>query len=273
MGKYQWQGRVALITGASSGLGRAIALAFAQRGARVALIARRREALERVAMEAAAFGAEALAVPADVRDASQVEQAIAQVLERWGRLDILVANAGVYVRAPAANLTMPLLEEAMAINYFGAARILLAGLPHLRRQRAGHLVLISSLDALTPLPLDAPYVASKAALAGLGDVLRQELRQEGIAVTVVYPGRIDTPMLKGWAVPRISAKIPPERVAEAVVRAVEKKRGRVILPLAGRLFYGVRLLAPSLADWLAGRLRLAGWPEEAHPEQTSEGGI
>ncbi len=270
---WAWPERVALVTGASSGLGRAIALALAQKGARVALVARRREALEAVAAEAAACGAEALVVPADVRDTGQVERAVAQVLQQWGRLDVVVANAGVYVRAPVAELTMPRLEEAMSVNYFGAARVLLAALPHLRRQKGGHLVLISSLDALTPLPLDAPYVASKAALAGLGDVLRQELRREGIGVTVVYPGRIDTPMLEGWAVPRISAKIPAERVARAVVRAVERGRGRVIMPAAGRLFYAVRLLAPNAADWLADRLRLTGWPEAIQAQQTSEGRV
>lgn len=259
-----WQGRVVLVTGASSGLGRAIALAFAQKGARVALMARRREMLERVAADVAALGAEALVVPADVREGADVEGAVAAVLQRWGRIDVVVANAGVYVRAPVADLAMPLLEEAMAINYFGAARVVLAALPHLRCARAGQIVLISSLDALTPLPLDAPYVASKAALAGLGDVLRQELRKEGIGVTVVYPGRLDTPMLEGWAVPRISAKIPPECVARAIVRAVEKRRCRVIVPAVGRLFYGIRLLAPGLADYLADRLRLAGWPEASH---------
>jgi short-subunit dehydrogenase len=214
--------------------------------------------LEEVARAVAAVGGQAVVLPTDVRDEAQTQHVVRRALETWGRVDIIVANAGAYVRSEATALTMTHLQEAIETNYYGAARLVLAALPAMLANRGGHIVLISSLDARTPLPTDGPYVAAKAALAGLGEVLRQELKVYGIAVTTVYPGRIDTDMIADIRVPRVSAKMPPERVARAVVRAIRVRRRQVILPYSAWLLIAIRALAPSLADWLTARLGLAG---------------
>lgn len=252
-------GKVALITGASSGIGRATALALAREGARVALIARREELLRAVATEVEALGGEPLVLPADVTRPEQVEQAVAQTIAHWGQVDILVAAAGAYIRAPVLQMTVADVERSMAVNFYGVLHAVLAVLPHMAARRSGHIVLISSADGKKGIPPDGPYVAAKFAVAGLGDILRQELRPLGIAVTTVFPGRVDTPMIAHLRVPWISAKIPPEAVARAILRALCRRTPEVILPLQVRLFVYVSALFPSLGDWFTRVFHLEGW--------------
>jgi short-subunit dehydrogenase len=135
----------------------------------------------------------------------------------------------------------------------------MAALPHLKARGSGHIVLMSSVDGKKGIPPDAPYVAAKFALAGLGDVLRQELRDDGIGVSVIFPGRIDTPLIDRLEVPRISAKVPPEAVANAVVSAIRRRTPEVVLPLHARLFLFANRLSPLLGDWAARTFSLDGW--------------
>lgn len=251
--------KAAIITGAASGIGRATALALAQQGADVALAGRREPELRAVAAEVEELGRRAITIPTDVTDRWQVEQLVQETLARLGRLDFVVANAGQYVRAPIAEATAADFERSMDVNFYGALHLILAALPHLKAQGSGHIVLMSSVDGKKGLPPDGPYVAAKYALAGLGDVLRQELRGSGIGVTVVFPGRVDTPLIEQLEVPAISAKIPPKAVGRAVATAIQRRRPEVILPAQAHLFVIVSKISPQLGDWAVRTFRLGGW--------------
>lgn len=251
--------RVAVVTGASSGIGRATALALAERGARVSLAARTESALHELADEVRLLGREALVVPTDVTDKEQVDRLMAKTMKRWGRVDILVANAGAYIRCPIRELTVQEMRRSMAVNFYGALYAVLAVQPHMVEQDDGHIVLVSSLDGKKGLPRDAPYVAAKFALAGYAEVLRQELRGSGVHVTTVFPGRVDTPLIDTLEVPRVSAKIPAEAVARSIIGAIRRPRPEVIIPLQGRMLHLVNVLSPRFGDWLVRLFHLQGW--------------
>ncbi|MGQ9466555.1 MAG: SDR family NAD(P)-dependent oxidoreductase [Anaerolineae bacterium] len=254
-------GHVAIVTGASSGIGRATARMLAKAGADVALLARREEALQEVAREVEEMGRQALVIPTDVTQRAQVERAVSETIARWGQVDILVTCAGDYIRAPVPQMTGADVERSMAVNFYGTLYPVLALLPHMLDRRQGHIILISSADGKKGIPPDGPYVMAKFAVAGLGDVLRQELRPYGIAVTTFFPGRVDTPMIAHLKVPWISAKIPPERVARAVLRAIRRRPPEVILPWQVRWFVYLSALFPSLGDWAVRQFHLEGWEE------------
>ncbi len=250
--------RIAIVTGASGGIGRATALALAEEGAHVALAARGVDALRAVAQAIESRGREALVVPTDVCQQDQVEHLVQATLERWGRVDILVANAGVYVRAPIASMTVADVQRSLAVNFYGELYAILAVLPTMCRQRSGSLVLISSMDGRKGIPTDGPYVVAKFALHGLGDVLRQELYGTGVYSTIVCPGRVATPMIAGMKLPRISAPISPEMVARAIVRAIYTHQPEVILPFGARMLDALDYLSPRLGDWVVRLFRLQG---------------
>lgn len=262
MRRSSLRNKVAVITGASSGIGRATALCLAREGARVALAARTESALHRVASEIDALGRETLVVPTDVTRRGDVDHLVAETLNRWERIDILVANAGAYIRSPVTELTVGDVERAMAVNFYGALHAVLAAQHHFLDQGSGHIVLVSSFDAKKGLPLDAPYVAAKFALAGYGEVLRQELSGHGIHVTTVFPGRVDTPLIEALEVPQVSAKISPEAVATNIVAAIRQRRPEVIVPFQARILHLVNVLSPRLGDWFVRRFHLQGWERE-----------
>ncbi len=258
--------KVAIVTGGSSGIGRATALALAEEGVHVSLAARTESVLCEVADDIRSLGCEALAVPTDVTCREQVDGLVAETMARWGRVDILVANAGVYVRSPIRELTVADVRRSMAVNFYGVLHTVLAAQPHMLERGSGHIVLVSSLDGKIGLPQDAPYVAAKFALAGYGDVLRQELRQAGVQVTSVFPGRVDTPMIETLEVPLISSKIPPEAVAKAIVSVLRWPRPEVIIPFRGRLLHWVNVLSPRFGDWFVRRFHIEGWDVEQAKE-------
>jgi short-subunit dehydrogenase len=197
-----------------------------------------------------------------VTQVDQVERLIAQTLARWGQVDILISNAGQYIRMPIASLNLQIVEQSMSINFYGGLNTILAVLPHMKARHTGHIVLVSSMDAKSPIPGDAPYVAAKFALSGFGDVLRQELNGTGIHVTTLYPGRVDTPMLANLRVPSISAKISPQAVARAILSGIERHQIEIILPFQAHLLNLLNFFAPSLSDWASRVFHLQGWDEE-----------
>jgi NAD(P)-dependent dehydrogenase (short-subunit alcohol dehydrogenase family) len=242
------QGKVILITGASTGIGRAAALSLARQGGCIALASRNEALLDEVAQEIRALGSDALVVPTDVTDRAQIDLLVEKTLFRWGRIDILISNAGQYIRAPIRDLKLQDMERSMAVNFFSHVNVVLAVLPAMRAQKRGHVLLVSSMDAKKGIPPDAPYVAAKYALSGFGEILRQELTPVGIAVTILYPGRVDTPMIENIAVPWISAKIPAANVAEAILHAIRHRPAEVILPFQAYPLYLLNFLSPRLAD-------------------------
>jgi NADP-dependent 3-hydroxy acid dehydrogenase YdfG len=257
--KHNFKDKIAIVTGASSGIGRATALALARQGVHLALASRREALLAELAEQIHDLGTEALVVPTDVTQRSQVVALVDETLNRWGRVDIMIANAGEYVRAPIRKLTVEDIDYSMSINFYGGLYAVLAVLPHMLDQNSGHIVLVTTMDAKKGLPPDAPYVSAKFALSGFGEVLRQELHDTGIGVTTVFPGRVDTPLIDDLKVPWISAKIPPEVVARAILGGIRRRRPEVITPKYSAALYYLNVLSPRLADWVVRAFHLEGW--------------
>src|SRR5574341_896503 len=255
-----FSGKTAIVTGASSGIGRALAVALGRAGSNVVLAARSVEALEDAAHQIAAAGGRALSIPTDVSQPDQVERLVQRTLDTWDRIDLLIANAGLYVRGPVNTLAVQDFERSMAVNFYGVLYPILSVLPVMQQQRSGHIVLMSTLDAKKGMPTDGPYVAAKSAAAGFCEVLRQELHGSGVEVTIVYPGRVDTPMIEGMKVHPISAKIAPESVARATLRGIRRRRAEVVVPaFRGWSMILADALFPRLADWVVRLFHLEGW--------------
>ncbi|HEX9617060.1 MAG TPA: SDR family NAD(P)-dependent oxidoreductase [Anaerolineales bacterium] len=261
MARMTIQDKVAIITGASSGIGRATALALAREGANVVLASRNLSALKDAAREVKALGRQALVIPCDVPQAEQVQSMVAETVERLGRVDILFANAGEYVRAPIKDMPISLLEQSMAVNFYGSVNAVQAVLPHMLAQSSGHIVLMNSMIALRPFPPDTPYAAAKSALKGFGENLRQELIGTGVYSTLVYPGRVDTPFIEDLKMPWLAAKISPEVVANSILKAIKHRKHKVIVaPFQSKMLYYLNFVLPvSVSDRLAYMLKLRGW--------------
>jgi NAD(P)-dependent dehydrogenase (short-subunit alcohol dehydrogenase family) len=263
---FFWK-KVAIVTGASSGIGRCTALELAKRGAFVALASRNEAALVQVADEIKRQGQNAIILPTDVTQRRQVERMVQGVLAQWGRIDILVSNAGEYIRVPILDLEPSDIQRSFDVNFFGGIHCIKAVLPSMLEQNAGHIVCVTSMDGKIGLPPDAPYVSAKFALTGFCEVLRQEVREHGISVTNVLPGRVDTPMIEQLQFLWISPKISAEKVALSIMDAIRKRKTMVILPFGARLLYYIDIFWPRLSDWLIRYLRLEGWRVTKNQQQ------
>lgn len=259
MSTNRFQDKVAIVTGASAGIGRATAVALAKEGACLALASRNSEALSALAEELKAAGRQVLVIPTDVTQREQVEGLVQKVIAQWGRVDILVSNAGEYIRAPIVELDPATIQHSLDVNFFGGVYCVKAVLPHMLTQKSGHIVFVTSMDGKIGLPPDAPYVSAKFALTGFCEVLRQEVRESGISVTNVLPGRVDTVMIEELKFAWISPKISPESVAAAILNGIRKRKPIVIIPPAAKLLYYINVFAPSLSDRLSKLFRLEGW--------------
>jgi NAD(P)-dependent dehydrogenase (short-subunit alcohol dehydrogenase family) len=184
--------RSVLITGGSRGLGLVMARLLADEGARLALVARDEAELERAKADLTNRGAEVLIIPADVRNQGEARQAVEQVIDRYGRLDVLINCAGVIQVGPLDHMNVSDFENAMAVHAWGPLYTMLAAIPHMRRQGGGRIVNISSIGGKVSVPHLLPYSTSKFALAGLSDGMRAELTKDKIYVTTVFPGLMRT---------------------------------------------------------------------------------
>lgn len=245
--------RVVLITGASAGIGAAAARAFAAAGARVALAARSREPLERLA---ASLPGPALAVAADVSDRVQCQALVEQVTTGLGPVDILVNNAGVGLAGPVADLDPDDLGRALAVDLLGPIHLIQAVVPAMRARRSGQIINVSSVLAAQPLPYLGGYAAAKAALERVSEALRMELRGSGVSVSVLRPGTTRTGFSQrrlgaGSERRRVAPKgVPPEAVARALVRVARREPRLAYVSLGDRLGLLAARLAPGIVERL-----------------------
>jgi short-subunit dehydrogenase len=245
------KGRVVLITGASSGLGEATARACARDGARLVLAARRAELLRALAAELEMAGCETLVLTTDMRDPEQIRAMGTAAVERFGRVDALVANAGVGHSATVAETTEEQLLEQVDVNLLGVVRSVQAVLPAMLAARRGHILVMASVSAAITMPGAAVYGATKAAVVAFCEGLRREVSEYGIAVTAILPGFIATPMTAN-----LTFRMPPaSRVGDAVARLIRRPRPYLVIPAWYAPLIALNRLAPGVVDALARRRR------------------
>lgn len=252
---------VFVITGASTGIGEALAYRLSERGAKVVLAARRIEELHRVEAAVRERGGQALAVACDVTQRADCQRLVDETVAKFGSLDGLIVNAGATMWARFEDIADPaMLERLMQVNYMGAVYCVHAALPHLRRSR-GRIVGIASLTALTGVPTRSGYAASKHAMRGFFDSLRIELGDAGISVTMIYPGFVATGIRENaTAANGEAAKVDPvdpakvmsvEECVAIILPAIESRRREVVMTGRARIAQWLKLIAPGLVDRMA----------------------
>jgi short-subunit dehydrogenase len=246
--------RVAVVTGASSGIGAELARQMAALGVRVGLTARRAEALEALAQEIRAKGGTAAVAPADATDPAALRAAIGGLAGTLGPIDLLIANAGLGLDTPVDRFSAETVEQMVRVNLIAAAYAIEAVLPEMLRSGRGHIVGISSLAGYRGLPGTAGYSATKAGLTALLEGLRVELRGRGIAVTTVHPGYVRTPMTAGAKHPQ-PFLMEVEPAARVILKGIAARRRDVAFPWPAATFMAlVRLMPGMVYDRLAGHL-------------------
>jgi short-subunit dehydrogenase len=244
-------GPVAIVTGASSGIGRALALRLGASGFHVGLIARRHDELEAAARAIMAAGGVAAIAVADVSDRAALRAAVARVEDRLGPADVMVANAGFGVPTQLDPLNTADVEQTFRVNVLGVVYSVEAVLPEMLARRRGQLVAISSLAAFKGLPGESAYCASKAAVNAYMEGLRIELRARGVVVTTVCPGFVQTPMSQ-MNVAAMPFLMSADAAARRITRLIIRRRGGVIrFPLGMALLMS---LVARLPDAVVGRL-------------------
>ena len=250
------RGAHVLITGASSGIGRATALELARRGARLSLAARREAELEAVAGACRAAGAEARVFVADVSDRSACLALVAGAERELGPLDALVNNAGFAIFDPVAEADPAHAESMVRTNYLGTLWCLQAALPGMIERKRGSIVNVGSIAGIMGYARMGAYCASKFAVTGLTEALRSEVKGRGIDVSLVAPGTTSTDFFvtaekgKMPAASRLVLAIPPERVARSVVRALESGKARIIVPAGAHLYMRFKEWMPGPAHFV-----------------------
>ena len=263
-----WRDKVVIVTGASRGFGRVLARTFAERGSHVVLASRNGELLGQTAEAMRGAGHEVLAVPTDVTCQRQVDALIQRTVEHYGRLDVLVNNAGRSPRGELLSTTPEDFQELMELNLVSVVRCTLAALPHLLDAQ-GHVVNIGSLASKTASRYVGAYPATKFAVAAYSQQLRLELAARGLHVLLVCPG----PILGDDSRPRETekmrdlpesvrkpgagvklARLRPEKVAREILTACERRRPELVLPRRARLLFVLSQLSPRLGDWLLRRM-------------------
>jgi short-subunit dehydrogenase len=243
-------GQVAVVTGASSGIGRALACQLARAGARVGLVARRRGELEELAQVIRAAGGTALVAPADVTDRGQVDAAVAAVRAGLGPIDLMTACAGVGMPTLLDPVNVGDIETMLRVNVLGVVYAFAAVLPEMLRRGSGRLAAVSSLAGYIGLPGESAYCASKAAVNVYLAGLRAQLRGRGVSVTTLCPGFVATPMTAAndFAMPALlSAEAASRRILQAILRR------RAVYNFPRRTTALTRLLA-LLPEWAIARL-------------------
>jgi short-subunit dehydrogenase len=252
--------RVVAITGASAGIGRATALRLARNGDAVAICARRRDQLEAVASEITAGGGQALAVVADVTSAADMDDFVAQTIAKFGRLDVMICNAGFGIAGAIDEITPDQMQRLMDVNYTGTYHATRAVLPWFRRQGAGHVIIVSSIVGKRGVPYMGAYSATKFAQVGLAECLRAELAGTGIHVSVVYPVSTETEFFDvmsretGTEVTKaFGPRQSVDQVADAIARGIERPVPEIFPHFKSRALVILNALAPGFTDRIVKR--------------------
>ncbi len=262
-----FQDQVVIVTGASAGIGKSLTYLLASQCAKVVIAARRAERLEQIADRCRTFCGEVLVVPTDVSNEAQCKALIEKTIARYGRLDMLINNAGMAASALFDKFPdLCLFKQTMDINFYGAVYCTYYALPYLK-QTCGRIVAVSSLGGKTALPYNTPYCASKYAMHGFYDSLRMELYQSGVSCTVVCPSWVATEFhesqLNKEGVPRgaggrayyTRSTMTSDRCARIILNAADKRRREVLMG-PGALAVWLKLIAPGFLDWFAVKIFL-----------------
>jgi short-subunit dehydrogenase len=251
---------VAVITGASSGIGREAAILFAVNKVKVALAARREDKLQEVGKEIARVEGKVIVIPTDVSDQAQVERMVERVLEHFGRIDILVNNAGFGQLALIEETSVDDMREIIDVNLMGTFYSIRAVLPQMKKQGSGHIINISSVAGKRGFPLLGAYCATKSAMNAISEALRIELAGTGIYVSLVYPVTTETDFFnvmtnrtgRKFEAPQMFTQ-SAYKVAEAIVKCAENPKPEVLpFPLA-RLLIVMNAIAPGVLDFILRR--------------------
>ena len=256
---FDFKDKAIVITGASSGIGKAIALEFSQLGAKVVLASRTANKLEEVAQQINLKGGISMVVPTDVSKERQCKVLIRKAINTFGKIDILVNNAGISMRANFQDVKLDVLKKLMDINFWGSVYCTKYALPYLLENK-GTIIGISSICGITPLPGRTGYAASKHALDGFLETIRVENIEKGLHVLIVHPGfttsNIRNTALNEYGFPQIetpkdeSKLMPAERVAKEIVEGIIHNKREITLTTEGRLITWLYKRAPNLADRL-----------------------
>jgi NAD(P)-dependent dehydrogenase (short-subunit alcohol dehydrogenase family) len=275
--RYSFRGKSVLITGGSRGLGLEIARLLAEEGAYLTIVGRNPATLETARAELERLGGCVHVIPCDVRNREEIQSAIDEVVRQFGRLDVLINNAGIIQVGPFEKMTLDDYENAMATHAWGPLYAILKAIPQMRKQGGGRIVNVSSIGGKLGVPHLLPYVMSKFALAGLSEGLGAEVARQGIHVTTVYPGLMRTgshvnASFKGnnrreFAWFSIAAGFPvlsinARRAARQIVEACRAGRGQLVITPSARLGTVAGAVTPSLVDfglrWMDAVLPAAG---------------
>jgi len=253
------RGTTAVITGATSGIGRETALEFVRAGARVVIAGRREARLQELSAEIASMGGQSLAVRTDVADQPQVVSLIEQAVNAFGRIDVLVNNAGVGAAARFDEMSLEDFRRVMDVNFWGAVYACKAVVSQMRKQAGGGVIInVSSILGKRGMPFETAYCASKFALAGFSEALRTEVMADGVEVSTIFPGAVETEIFTsaanqtGMEVPSVLPKFPARALARTIVRDARFPQPEIVMALDAQAINLFNTLVPGLMDLALG---------------------
>ena len=252
-----FENKVVVITGASSGIGEATAEKFAKNGANLVLVARRKEKLEQVEKNLSQYSVKTLICVCDVSDKEQVKQMAEKVIDTFSKIDILVNNAGFVIYGKIEELSIEDIESQMKTNYFGTIYCTKSFLPHFLKQNSGHIVNVASVGGSFGVPGIASYCATKFAMLGFSEGLHHELHETNVGVTVVSPIMVrtslfDHPSFKNFTKFATGISLSADTVANAIIKASDSSRLEIVVPSFVRIGVWVKQTLPFLINPIIG---------------------
>lgn len=252
------QDKIILITGASSGIGRATALRFAQDKPHLILSSRSQEKLEKVKIEVEALGANAETMTADVTNTNEVKDLFLKINKKYNKLDVVFNNAGLGYIAEIEDLTTEQIEKMVDVNVKGMIMVTKYASEIMTRNQEGHIIMTSSLAGYITIPQWSVYTATKWAIRAFGDTVRQEMKQYNTKVTTIHPGAVKTEFFDQSKadidIAKLGSAITPEEVAEQVYKAVFTDKKHVLVPKSASLYAKLYKYFPGLVGWLLSRM-------------------